>query len=307
MINGISVLLLLLALFVTYKHINSFFNLCVLVSALLLSQAFNHNILHAQLSLLVTLAFYFYFYFTQKQQYKLAGLSLALTLLKPQLGLPLLCIPLLLKQHKTFLYALASIFLFYLLGYILIGIEGYKDYGLTILQLLKLTNLNHYVPELSEPVYPVQDLMYLFSSRNVCDLNMTTIVKFAATIPQCLGLFGMLYLAHKKITNMTQTDELIYKTAVLALMSMFVFQYHHSHDFNLLFVCTLILLSIRHLRSHSTIVFFAIICSLIPSILVFFMGTANLPYNNHIVLLLSIVALLLYPKTLPISSSKQIA
>ncbi len=309
-LNFLSLSLLGLALFLGLKNIKNKFVLSIFLLSILCFQPFNHNVMHGQLSLFIALCFYFYYYFQKKQQNLLAGIFLSFTLLKPQLGLPLVLVVCLLKHYKVLFYFLISALVQFIIGLYLIGVEGYKDYFLAMFQLMGLYQSTLFVPIPSMPIYALQDLIIsFFNPRGICLMKIKNLSSQITVLCQFAVLAFMLKLGFETLKNVDEKYSKIYKIALLSLLSLLLCNYHHAHDHNLFLIVVLILCDLGEAARDKVLLWFSFVGSILPSILVFIVGNTTLAYEYHfhtlwIVLLMSILGLIICKKQLLVSNNK---
>jgi hypothetical protein len=232
-INFLSLIMLLGAFFLsTKKYWNEQKNrnfLYVLFAGIIVFSPTLCNFLNAQLALISSLAFYFYYYFSKQKKFFLAGLFLSITLIKPQIGLPLVLIAILLRDKKSFAYCALVTLLLCLLAYLLIGYEGYKDYFISSLQLAGFKNFGIHPHPVDKAIHSIYYLGFkLLGQNNYCEIKLEPILKTIIHGISLCSTIAMIWIASLKRFSQTL------KITILSLLSMFVFSYHHLHDYVLL-------------------------------------------------------------------------
>jgi len=210
------------------------------------------NLRNGQFSLLIACSFYFYWYFSKysQLQYKeiLAGFFLSLTLIKPQIGIPLLLIPLWLQQWRILFFCICSTFIFFLSGIFLIGIEGFKTYLFSTLELIGLQKANLKVPIPGGPE---------------CLAGQLQALKISSTlIPKITNLFNIICLALIFFTMKDKSKNhfpIEYKVFIIGSLSLFLGSYHTDNDYCLIIALILILVLSQFKYWKFSIICFSII------------------------------------------------
>lgn len=264
------------------------------ISSILLFQPFLHNFFHSQISFLICSCFFFYYFFHNRKQAIFSGLFLALALIKPQLGLCLLLLSFLKRDYKAIKFFCFYTFLFLLFSFPLLGFEGFKDYLFSLLSLTKFANINSFVnvsvPLPVEPVYPLEDMFFSFGRfANNCSVNAIQLVRSLTFILSLVAIF-LIYFFLKPGKN----NEEPIKFAIASLLSLFIFQYHHVHDYNLILIAILIASLSEREAAKNCILWFIVVCSLLTFLLDVNFGASNLinHYHFHSFWLLNILTIL---------------
>ncbi|MDX1920757.1 MAG: glycosyltransferase 87 family protein [Candidatus Caenarcaniphilales bacterium] len=280
LLNAFSVGVLLLAIFLVFKKYNlSKFWIVLFVASLLCFQPWNHALFHGQISVLICSCFFFYYFFHERQRPIQSGIFLALSLLKPQLGIGLFLITLLQKDFKAVFYGL--LFTLGLLGLSLpiIGFEGVKDYFLAFLQLSNIFKIGLWAPRPVEPIYPVLDWTLLFFTNvSACGLWVAKLSKILTISVSLCALGSMIWIASKE--QCRQVNPL--RFALLTLLSFFLFQYHHTHEYSLIVFCLLVAMLCNEGGAKKIILWFSFFCSFLPVLLELMFGAEALVYVYHL-------------------------
>ena len=277
-INFLSLLALSLALFLGLKNYwrekkNQNFIIVFLASLIVFSPVIE-NIYNGQIALLCCLSFYFYYYFAKKQKNFLCGLFLSICLFKPQLGLPLLLIPFLLKQKQIVLYTALISCILCILAYFLIGFGGYKDYIISNLQTLNFTQFGSHLHPVVKPIYPIHIIvLWINQQNNYCNLSLKPTMDLIVNI-----LFGVCILSMFCIFKFTslKLNEKVFLGSLLALLAI---QYHYSFDYGLIISSLLILFDdngYKHFRK--LLAFFILVFVLLLNIIGFIFSLQKIAF-----------------------------
>ncbi len=263
---------------------------CLFVACLLMYPAILNNIFLGQITLLIVLAYYFYYYFSQRQSHVLAGFFLSLTLFKPQIGLPLLFITLLLKDYKALLFCMAYTCVFCLLAFFLIGSVGYSSYFVATLQMLGLQNLDLFVPNL--------ETFNKYSDSFFGQLLILT-ENFQVSLGASLGLSVLVLLSMYFVSQ--QSWKLHHKITLLLMLSMLLSPYQNPNYYCLLVPAFLIWS--ESLEDNQILIYgwFSFVNVIFPVLLFAFLGKANIldlykVQINFLILLLNLVFFFLNAK-----------
>jgi hypothetical protein len=246
---------LIVCLFLTFKETvfltqkNLFYVLSLLVG-IISYFPLKQNFFYGQFSLILCSAYFFYFYFTKAKNYLLAGFALSVCSVKPQIGLPLLILPILFKEYKTIFYSLSFVLLYCALGYFLIGPEGFGEYFKSTLQLTGLKNFGLYLPLPSEGMYSTLESIkgLLFYMQLPVTENGRQIILLSID-----GILLLLCVGVARLPNKILKDQILAKGAI-ALMVFLLSPYHMIHDYCLLiFICLTVFYCSHELARSATI------------------------------------------------------
>jgi|694.fasta_scaffold01907_28 hypothetical protein len=244
---------------------------------------------NAQFSLIISICFFFYYYFQKKKNFLLSGLFLSLCFFKPQMGLPLLLLPLIKKEWQTLIACAVFLIAQLLIGYFFIGSEGYISYIQSTFQLMGIQDLGLFVPQPGSPTYPINSIIsILYNQTEYCQMNMKNIFSLGNKVFSFTVLTVIFLLARKchnaTIQQSSSTNKLLQESnsvenkntfdflqiALIIISSLLLIPYHHIYDYSILISICLIAFDFAEKWFCKAIIWFTFICSLGSMLLTLF-------------------------------------
>ncbi len=241
---------------------------------------FLSNIFWGQITLVIYLCFYFYYYFKQKNKSLISAFFLALCLIKPQIGLPLLFVPILQKDFKTLGLSLAWTALFCAISFCFIGLNGFIDYLNFLFNSFGVQTSTAFFPPPIKSVSAFVHYLGVFQGFSACNLNL---IKYSV-VP-----FSLLVFASAVYLNKKEEPDSDLKIAKWLLLFSLLNIYVHKHYYTVLIVASIFAFKkLKHMPFY-----FPVICSFLPSLLELLIGDEALvvAYNLHLYWLLNILTI----------------